>query len=51
MKQPTFVQVDPTAETDAVEDLSQILVRLSGTTMVALDRAMSDPTTPAAIKV
>lgn len=51
MKQPAFVQAVHTAEADAVEDLSRMLVRLGRTAVATLAKAMSDPATPAATKV
>ncbi len=51
MKQPAFVQAVHSAEADAVEDLSRMLVRLGRTAVATLAKAMSDPSTPAATKV
>ncbi len=51
MKQPAFVQAVHSAEADAVEDLSRMLVRLGRTAVATLARAMNDPSTPAATRV
>ncbi len=51
MKQPAFVQAVHSAEADAVEDLSRMLVRLGRTAVATLAKAMSDPATPAATRV
>ncbi len=51
MKQPAFVQAVHSAEADAVEDLSRMLVRLGRTAVATLAKAMNDPATPPATKV
>ena len=51
MKQPVFVQAVHSAEADAVEDLSRMLVRLGRTAVATLAKAMSDPATPPATRV
>jgi transposase-like protein len=51
MKQPAFVQAVHSAEADAVEDLSRMLVRLGRTAVATLAKAMNDPATPASTKV
>ncbi len=51
LTEPVFVAAVRSAEAQALDDLSRMLVRLGRTATGTLARAMADPTTPAATRV
>lgn len=51
LTEPLFVAAVRSAEAQALDDLSRMLVRLGGTAAGTLAQAMTDPTTPAATRV
>lgn len=51
LRDPVFLQAVREAETEAIDELSRLLVRLGRTAVATIAKAMSDPVTPAATKV
>ena len=51
LKQPLFLEAVRSAEAEALDELSRLLVRLGRTAVATIAKAMSDPVTPAATKV
>src|SRR5215212_8636214 len=51
LKQPLFLEAVRSAEGEALDELSRLLVRLGRTAVASIAKAMSDPVTPVATRV
>jgi transposase-like protein len=51
LKEPAFLSAVRSAETEALDELSRLLVRLGRTAVATIAKAMSDPVTPVATRV
>jgi hypothetical protein len=51
LKQPLFLEAVRSAEAEALDELSRLLVRLGRTAVATIAKAMTDPATPVATKV
>jgi hypothetical protein len=51
LRQPLFLEAVRSAEAEALDELSRLLVRLGRTAVATIAKAMSDPVTPVATRV